>query len=83
MKDQNDELKRIQEERENTQVSPEDYLEKMAQEKDLVAIMHFCQLVNAKYMQVSSQKYLEELSKSGPGGVPQMVPGMAAGVNGF
>ena len=39
--------------------TPEQYLEMLSEEKDLNSLLHFCQLVNAKYMQMMSQQYLE------------------------
>ena len=54
-------------------LTPEQYLEQMSEENDLSKLLHYCQLVNAKYMQMMSQQYLEQLSK---GGAPQAMPGM-------
>ena len=34
--------------------TPEQYLEVLSREKDLTQLMHFCQLANAKYMQLMS-----------------------------
>jgi hypothetical protein len=47
----------------------------MSQSKDLSQLLHFCQLVNAKYMQMMSQQYLEQLSKAGPQASMQMMNG--------
>lgn len=59
-------------------MSPEQYLEVLSEEKDLNQMLHFCQLVNAKYMQMMSQQYLEQLSKGGPAAAQNMAmpPGM-------
>lgn len=61
-------------------MSPEQYLDVLSEEKDLNQMLHFCQLVNAKYMQMMSQQYLEQLSKGGPGAANAMgamqMPGM-------
>ena len=58
--------------------TPEAYLDHMSRDKDLNAMLHYCQLVNAKYMQLMSQKYLEQLSQGGPGAAPPQLPGMPA-----
>jgi len=36
-------------------MSPEQYLDVLAEEKDLTGMLHFCHVVNAKYMQMASQ----------------------------
>ena len=36
-------------ERANNEMTPESYLDMLAEEKDLAGMAHFCQLVNAKY----------------------------------
>jgi len=68
--------------------SPEAYLENLVQEKDTNGMLHFSQLVQAKYMQLMSQNYLEQLSKgvAVQGGMPGMVgsfpqPGVGMAAN--
>ena len=71
-------------------MSPEQYLEQLAEEKDLTQLMQYCQLVNAKYMQMQSQQYFEQVSKGGaaaanatpPMGFPMAAPGMAPNMMG-
>ena len=55
----------------------------MSKEKDLTHLQHFCQLVYAKYMQMSSAQYLEQLSKGGPQALQAMGGGMPPMMNGF
>jgi hypothetical protein len=60
----------------------------LSEEKDLNQMLHFCQLVNAKYMQMMSQQYLEQLSKGGAAGaqsiqMPSMMQGMMPQGMGF
>lgn len=63
-------------------LTPEQYLEQLGEEKDLQKLQHFCQLVYAKYMQLMSQQFLEQLSKGGPNaqntmpGFPMVPPQM-------
>jgi len=35
-------------------MSPDQYLDVLGEEKDLTQMLHFCQLVNAKYFQMQS-----------------------------
>ena len=56
----------VQKQSKGPELSAEQYLEVLSREKDLTSLMHFTQLANAKYMQLMSQQYLENLSKAGP-----------------
>lgn len=49
VKDENASLAKASTEASNAEVSPESYLDVLAEEKDLSGLAHFCQLVNAKY----------------------------------
>lgn len=49
IKDENSTLTKASTDRSNTEISPEQYLDVLADEKDLNGLAHFCQLVNAKY----------------------------------
>lgn len=55
IKDENSTLTKASTDRSNTEISPEQYLDVLAEEKDLNGLAHFCQLVNAKYQQLWSQ----------------------------
>lgn len=83
IKSENDDLQKQKEEKDSNPSTAEEYLNQMCQEKDLQSLLHFCQLVNAKYNQVYTQKYVEELSKGGPVAMGQMMPGMPPAMNSF
>ena len=54
IKDENATLTKASTDRSNNENSPEQYLDMLADEKDLSGMAHFCQLVNAKYNQLWS-----------------------------
>ena len=81
-KEENASMNNLSTKNSTDQMSPEAYLEVLSEEKDLNQMLHFCQLANAKYMQMMSQQYLEQLSKGGPNAAMNM-PGMMPQAMGF
>lgn len=55
--------------------SPESYLDHLMKDKELNQLLHFSNLVQAKYVQAMSQKYIEQLSQN-PGAAPPQMPAM-------
>ena len=47
-------MQNIDDKSSKSDLTTEQYLEKLGEEKDLVQMGHYCQLANAKYMQMMS-----------------------------
>ena len=54
LKEENTTMQNKSTENSTNTMSPEQYLEVLGEEKDLPQMLHYCQLVNAKYMQMLS-----------------------------
>ena len=54
LKEENSTLQTNSTHNSSNSMSPDQYLDVLAEEKDLTQMLHFCHIVNAKYMHMAS-----------------------------